>query len=48
MAENKTIETNDNIDGFLLKITDDIKRKDFISLIGLLKVQTRFEPKLLL
>jgi len=46
MAKNKTTETQGNIDEFLLKITDELRRKDFISLINLLKVQTGFEPKI--
>ena len=37
MAKNKTIETQNSVTGFLTTITDGKKRKDFSTIIDLVK-----------
>src|SRR5712692_6264636 len=46
MAKNKTIETQHSVSGFLKKITDGKRRKDFTAIIGLITEQTGLEPKM--
>jgi hypothetical protein len=46
MAKNKTIETNDSVVGFLKKIKEEQKRKDFSAIIDLISKNTGLEPKM--
>lgn len=46
MAKNKTIETQNSVDDFLLAITDEKKRSDFSLMIKLIAEQSGFEPKM--
>jgi hypothetical protein len=46
MAKNKTIETKASVAGFLKKITDEKKRKDFSAIVELIAKQTGLEPKM--
>lgn len=46
MAKNKTIETQESVDAFLITITDEKKRKDFSNIIDLITEHTRLEPKM--
>jgi hypothetical protein len=46
MAKNKTTETSISVDDFVNNIKDEVKRKDCLSLIALIKKQTGFAPKM--
>ena len=46
MDQNKTIETQESVKDFIVKITDAKKRKDFSELTGLIKKHTGLEPKM--
>lgn len=46
MAENKTIETQASVAGFLKTIKDEKRRKDFSAIIDLVTRHTGFEPKM--
>ena len=45
-AKNKTIETKESVAGFIKTIADEIKRKDFSAIAGLMAKETRLEPKM--
>ncbi len=46
MAKNKTVETESSVADYLATITDENKRKDCATIIGLITEQTKFEPKM--
>src|SRR5437867_13213938 len=46
MAKNKTVETKNSVAGFLAKITDEKKRKDFLTIIDMITKHTGLEPKM--
>lgn len=46
MAKNKTTETQDSVTGFVEKITDEKKRKDFSAMIALIAKHTGLVPKI--
>ena len=46
MAKNKTTETSKSVDSFIEAVVDKTKRDDSYQIIGLMKKQTGFEPKL--
>lgn len=46
MAKNKTTETAENIDDFLGKVTDPVKRKDSYTLIGMMEKASGFPAKM--
>lgn len=46
MATNKTVETSASVAAFIKGIKDEQKRKDFATLVDLVKVQTKMEPKM--
>jgi hypothetical protein len=46
MAKNKTTETSLNVDDFINGVKDETRRKDCLSLIQLVKKQTKLEPKM--
>jgi hypothetical protein len=46
MAKNKTTETNASVAGYVKKITDEKKRKDFTAIIDLISKTTGLEPKM--
>lgn len=45
-SKNKTVETKDSVAEFLAKIEDPKRRKDFSTIMDLIKNATRFEPKI--
>jgi hypothetical protein len=46
MAKNKTTETTENVDDFLKKVTDPVKRKDSYTLIGMMEKQSGFPARM--
>ncbi len=46
MAKNKTVETKNSVVGFVKKISDEKKRKDFSTIIDLITKHTKLEPKM--
>ncbi len=46
MAANKTTETTVNVNDFINLITDEAKRKDAFSLVGIFEKQTNFQAKM--
>jgi hypothetical protein len=46
MAKNKTTETSLSVEDFLNAVKEETKRNDCISLIKLIKKQTRLDPKM--
>jgi hypothetical protein len=46
MAKNKTVETQASVAGFLAKIKDEKRRKDFSTIMDLIEKQTGLEPKM--
>jgi hypothetical protein len=46
MAKNKTKENSFSVDDFINAVNDDVKRKDCLDFIEILKKQTGLEPKM--
>jgi hypothetical protein len=46
MAKNKTTETKERVESFLVTIKDEKRRKDFSSIIDLITMHTGLEPKM--
>lgn len=46
MAKNKTVETKENVAGFIKKISNAEKRKDFSTIVDLISKNTKMEPKM--
>ena len=46
MAKNKTVETQASVAGFIKKITDGKKRKDFSTILDMITKHTGLEPKM--
>lgn len=46
MAKNKTTETSISVNDFVNAVKDEVKRKDSLNLIQLLKKQTGLDPKM--
>lgn len=45
-AQNKTVETKENVTKFLNTVEDEVKRKDCLAVVQIMKDQTGFEPKM--
>ena len=46
MAKNKTVETKESVAGFIKKISNEQKRKDFSTIVDLISKNTKMEPKM--
>jgi hypothetical protein len=46
MAQNKTIETSENVTEFIDSVSDEVKRRDSFEIIALMRKCTGHEPKM--
>jgi len=46
MAQNQTVETKESVNDFIMKITDEKKRKDFSVIVDLISAKSGYEPKM--